>query len=138
MPGSKRANRRTARIAPPARSAAAIAFSPPAYTLFVSYSKSCLYRTQKAAKRRKKNSLGNWHVNSLIQLRSGQALNMVANGDVANIGNEVAWWSYMRPNLVGDPNSGARSSGRWFDVTLVLPHVLLRLPYGKDTDPVAR
>ncbi len=59
--------------------------------------------------------LGNWHVNSLIQLRSGQPLNMVANGDVANLGNEVAWWSYMRPNLVGDPNSGARSSNQWFN-----------------------
>ena len=59
--------------------------------------------------------LGNWQVNSLIQLRSGQALNFVANGDVANIGNEQAWWSYMRPNLVGDPNGGSRSSRAWFD-----------------------
>ena len=59
--------------------------------------------------------LGNWHVNSLIQLRSGQPLNMVANGDVANLGNEVAWWSFMRPNVVGDPNSGSRSSAQWFN-----------------------
>ena len=40
---------------------------------------------------------------------------MVVGGDVANIGNEVAWWSYMRPNLVGDPGSGGRSSARWFN-----------------------
>ncbi len=59
--------------------------------------------------------LGNWHVNSLVQLRSGQPINMVVGGDVANIGNEVAWWSYMRPNLVGDPNSGGRSSAKWFN-----------------------
>lgn len=59
--------------------------------------------------------LGNWHVNSLLQVRSGQPINMVVGGDVANIGNTVAWWSYMRPNLVGDPNAGARSSARWFD-----------------------
>ncbi len=59
--------------------------------------------------------LGNWHANSLLQVRSGQPINMVVNGDVANIGNTVAWWSYMRPNLVGDPNSGAGSSARWFN-----------------------
>lgn len=59
--------------------------------------------------------LGNWHVNNLIQLRSGQPINMVVGGDVANIGNEVSWWSYMRPNLVGDPNSGSRTSARWFN-----------------------
>ena len=59
--------------------------------------------------------LGNWHVNSLVQLRSGQPSNMVVGGDVANIGNEVAWWSYMRPNVVGDPNAGSRSSARWFN-----------------------
>ena len=59
--------------------------------------------------------LGNWHANSLFQIRSGQPVNMVVNGDVANIGNEVAWWSYMRPNLVGDPNAGTRTSARWFN-----------------------
>ncbi len=59
--------------------------------------------------------LGNWHANSLFQVRSGQPINMVVGGDVANIGNTVAWWSYMRPNVVGDPNAGARSSARWFD-----------------------
>ena len=59
--------------------------------------------------------LGNWHANSLFQIRSGQPINMVVGGDVANIGNEVAWWSYMRPNLVGDPGSGGRSSARWFN-----------------------
>ena len=59
--------------------------------------------------------LGNWHANSLLQVRSGQPINMVVNGDVANIGNTVAWWSYMRPNMVGDPNAGSRTSARWFD-----------------------
>ena len=59
--------------------------------------------------------LGNWHANSLFQIRSGQPINMVVNGDVANIGNEVAWWSYMRPNLVGDPDPGTRTSARWFN-----------------------
>ena len=59
--------------------------------------------------------LGNWHANSLLQVRSGQPINMVVGGDVANIGNGVAWWSYMRPNLVGDPNSGGRTSARWFN-----------------------
>lgn len=59
--------------------------------------------------------LGNWSVNSLVQLRSGQPVNMVAGGDVANIGNEVAWWNYARPNLVGDPDQGTRTSAKWFN-----------------------
>ena len=61
--------------------------------------------------------LGNWHANSLFQIRSGQPINMEVGGDVANIGNEVAWWSYMRPNLVGDPNSGGRTSASWFNTS---------------------
>lgn len=65
--------------------------------------------------------LGNWHANSLFQIRSGQPINMVAGGDIANIGNEVAWWSYMRPNLVGDPNSGGRSSASWFNTSAFEP-----------------
>lgn len=58
--------------------------------------------------------LGNWSINSLVQIRSGQPVNMVVGGDVANIGNTVGWWSYMRPNVVGDVNSGG-SSQRWFN-----------------------
>ena len=61
--------------------------------------------------------LGNWHVNNLVQVRSGQPANMVVGGDVANIGNTVAWWSYMRPNMVGDPNSGSRTSAQWFNTS---------------------
>ena len=59
--------------------------------------------------------LGNWSLNSLVQLRSGQPTNLVVGGDVANIGNGVGWWSYMRPNVVGNPKVDNRTSGRWFD-----------------------
>ena len=61
--------------------------------------------------------LGNWHANTLAQFRSGQPINMVVNGDVGNIGNTVAWWSYMRPNLVGDPKPGSRTSAQWYNTS---------------------
>ncbi len=33
--------------------------------------------------------LGGWQINTIAQFRSGQPINMVVNGDVANIGNDV-------------------------------------------------
>ncbi len=59
--------------------------------------------------------LGDWSVNSLFQIRSGQPVNLEVGGDIGNIGNTVAWWSYMRPNVVGDPNAAARTSAEWFN-----------------------
>jgi len=59
--------------------------------------------------------LGGWQLNTIAQFRSGQPVNLEVTGDVANIGNEVAWWNYARPNLVGDPNSGGQTEARWFN-----------------------
>ena len=59
--------------------------------------------------------LGNWQVNVILQWRSGQPYNLEVPGDVANIGNSVAWWNYARPNLVGDPRAGGRTAERFYN-----------------------
>lgn len=59
--------------------------------------------------------LGNWQANTVVQLRSGQPFNMSVPGDVANIGNTISWWSYARPNLVGNPKPAHQSKDEWFN-----------------------
>jgi len=59
--------------------------------------------------------LGNWQVNSVVQMRSGQPFTVYVNGDVANIGNTVSWWSYARPNLVGNPHVSKPTTEAWFN-----------------------
>lgn len=59
--------------------------------------------------------LGNWQANSVVQLRSGQPFNMTVSGDVANIGNTLSWWSYARPNLVGNPKPAHPDKNEWFN-----------------------
>ena len=61
--------------------------------------------------------LGNWQLNGVVQLRSGQPYNLAVGGDVANIGNTNSWVNYSRPNLVGNPNPAHRSVNEWFDPT---------------------
>jgi hypothetical protein len=59
--------------------------------------------------------LGNWQVNSILQARSGQPYNLSVTGDVANIGNDVSWWNYARPNLVGSPTPATQNSQQWYN-----------------------
>jgi hypothetical protein len=59
--------------------------------------------------------LGNWQLNGVVQLRSGQPYNLAVVGDVANIGNTLSFVNYARPNIVGDPNPAHRSLNQWFD-----------------------
>ncbi|MGA7925344.1 MAG: carboxypeptidase-like regulatory domain-containing protein [Candidatus Sulfotelmatobacter sp.] len=59
--------------------------------------------------------VGNWQVNGLVQLRSGQPYNLAVSGDVANIGNTNSFWNYARPNIVGDPNPGHPTVAEWFN-----------------------
>jgi hypothetical protein len=62
--------------------------------------------------------IGNWQVNGVVQLRSGQPYNLAANGsDPAKIGNTVSWWNYARPNLVGNPTPAHQTPNEWFDPT---------------------
>jgi hypothetical protein len=55
--------------------------------------------------------IGNWQVNSIVAVRSGQRYSVTdTNGDPANTGN-VGWAGYEQANLVGDPNAGSCPSG---------------------------
>lgn len=58
--------------------------------------------------------LGNWQLNGVVQLRSGQPYNLAVVGDVANIGN-TSFANYARPNIVGDPNPARRTLNQWFN-----------------------
>jgi Carboxypeptidase regulatory-like domain len=59
--------------------------------------------------------LGNWQLNSVIQLRSGQPYNLEVAGDVANIGNDNSFWNYARPNLIGNPTPAHQTSAEWYN-----------------------
>jgi hypothetical protein len=59
--------------------------------------------------------VGNWQINTVTQLRSGQPFNLVVSGDPANIGPGIGWFSYARPNLVGNPTPAHRSAKEWFN-----------------------
>jgi len=55
--------------------------------------------------------VGNWQVNGILTVRSGQRYSVTDNnGDPANTGN-VGWAGYEQANLVGDPNSGSCPGG---------------------------
>ena len=55
--------------------------------------------------------VGNWQVNGILTVRSGQRYSVTDNsGDPANTGN-VGWAGYEQANLVGDPNSGSCPNG---------------------------
>jgi hypothetical protein len=54
--------------------------------------------------------LGDWQLNALALLRSGQPYSLTMNTDVANIGAATT-----RPNLVGDPNLANPSPAKWFN-----------------------
>jgi hypothetical protein len=66
--------------------------------------------------------VGNWQMNGILALRSGQRYSVTDNsGDPANTGN-VGWAGYEQANLVGDPNSGScpngarvHTQGCWFN-----------------------
>jgi len=55
--------------------------------------------------------VGNWQVNGILTVRSGQRYSVTDNnGDPANTGN-VGWAGYEQANLVGDANSGSCPGG---------------------------
>jgi hypothetical protein len=61
--------------------------------------------------------LGNWQTNATVQLRSGQPYNMAISGDIANIEAPAgdSWFSYMRPNVVGNPKLAHPTRSEWFN-----------------------
>ena len=58
--------------------------------------------------------LGNWQVNGIVVLRSGQPFSLATNADIANIG-AIAGSSQDRPNLIGDPHLDNPSPSKWFN-----------------------
>jgi Carboxypeptidase regulatory-like domain len=54
--------------------------------------------------------IGNWQVNSIFTIRSGQAYSVIDGVDQANTGN-TGWAGYEQANLVGDPNTGSCPNG---------------------------
>ena len=54
-------------------------------------------------------AIGNWQINGLADIRSGQPVNVTIAGDIANTGNNGE-----RPNLVGDWHVDNSTPARWF------------------------
>ena len=59
--------------------------------------------------------LGGWQINTITQARSGRPYNLTVIGDVANLGSDIGWWNYARPNLVGDPNPPTRTARQFYN-----------------------
>ena len=59
--------------------------------------------------------LGNWQVNYIMQARAGEPYSLGVHGDVANIGNDIGWYDYARPNLVGDPKASSPTQSQYFN-----------------------
>jgi hypothetical protein len=55
--------------------------------------------------------IGNWQLNTITVLRSGQPYTVVLSGDVANTGNANS--SYMRPNLIGITTPSNQTPNGW-------------------------
>ena len=54
--------------------------------------------------------LGGWSLEGITRLESGPPVLVRVGRDLANIGR-----SYLRPNLVGDPNDGPKDIDNWFN-----------------------
>jgi hypothetical protein len=67
--------------------------------------------------------IGNWQLNGIFTIRSGQPYSVITSNDQANTGN-AGWAGYEQANLVGDPNSGSCPGGAavhtqtcWFNIS---------------------
>ncbi len=72
--------------------------------------------------------IGNWQLNGIFTIRSGQRYSVITSNDQANTGN-AGWPAFEQANLVGDANSGSCPGGAkvhtqtcWFNTdTFELP-----------------
>ena len=61
-------------------------------------------------------AIGNWQLNGIVTMQSGQPFNIFDAGDIANTGNfDWVGGGYERPNVVGKPMSGSHASGQWIN-----------------------
>jgi hypothetical protein len=59
---------------------------------------------------------GNWRLNGIATLTSGQPYDVGISGDIANTGNSGSnGYGYERLNLVGNPNQANPTTGQWFN-----------------------
>ena len=75
---------------------------------------------------------GGWQVNTITTARSGQIYNLDVEGDVANLGNQVGWFNYARPNLVGNPHLSHPTAQEWFNTSAFSIPVNSFGNFGKD------
>jgi len=54
--------------------------------------------------------IGDWQLNGIFTIRSGQRYSVITSNDQANTGN-AGWAGYEQANLVGDANSGSCPGG---------------------------
>jgi hypothetical protein len=59
--------------------------------------------------------LGDWQINTVTQLRTGRPFNLSVTGDPANQGPGISWFSYARPNLVGNPHVKHPTINQWYN-----------------------
>jgi len=62
--------------------------------------------------------LGDWQLNGIFTAMSGTPFTVFDSNDVSLQGQapEISGFSSNRPNVVGNPNSGPRTAGEWFNV----------------------
>ncbi len=56
--------------------------------------------------------IGDWQLNEILQITSGNPYSIYICGDIANVGRSSC---YERPNLVGDPTLSNQSAQGWFN-----------------------
>ena len=63
--------------------------------------------------------LGNWQLNGITTFMSGTPFTVYDSRDVSLQGGapEISGFSSDRPNLIGDPNSGPRTTAEWFNTS---------------------
>jgi len=64
-------------------------------------------------------AFGNWQLNGIFTAMAGTPFTVFDSNDVSLQGQapEISGFSSNRPNVVGDPNSGRRTAGQWFNVS---------------------
>jgi outer membrane receptor protein involved in Fe transport len=67
--------------------------------------------------------LGDWQLNGIFTAMSGTPFTVFDSNDVSLQGQapEISGFSSNRPNVVGNPNSGPRTAGEWFNVKAFQP-----------------
>ena len=62
--------------------------------------------------------LGNWQLNGIVTAMSGTPFTVFDSNDVSLQGQapEISGFSSNRPNVIGNPNSGAHTVAQWFNV----------------------